>query len=163
MTPREAGLSQQSWLWAAPAKHSPRQIEEVLEHLETLYEPGVHRHLVDVPDDLLRRYARRLTNRPPSIGARIKEPVRTIETALSNPATPSHAARAVGKGHLKGSMGTAGRPGSVTMRAKLGRMLRIQDSTCRVQGASIFIEKPSPSPVSITSGMCHHERRKVPS
>jgi TnpA family transposase len=81
VTPREAGLSQQSWLWAAPAKHSPRQIEELLERIETLYELGVHRHLVDVPDDLLRRYARRLANRPPSIGARIKEPVRTIETA----------------------------------------------------------------------------------
>jgi TnpA family transposase len=81
LTPREAGLSEQSWLWAAPAKHSPRQIEELLERIETLYELGVHRHLVDVPDDLLRRYARRLANRPPSIGARIKEPVRTIETA----------------------------------------------------------------------------------
>jgi hypothetical protein len=82
VTPREAGLSEQSWLWAAPAKHSPRQIEELLERIETLYELGVHRHLVDVPDDLLRRYARRLANRLPSIGARIKEPVRTIETAF---------------------------------------------------------------------------------
>jgi Domain of unknown function (DUF4158) len=81
VTPREAGLSEQSWLWATPAKHSPRQIEELLERIETPYELGVHRHLVDVPDDLLRRYARRLANRPPSIGARIKEPVRTIETA----------------------------------------------------------------------------------
>jgi hypothetical protein len=80
--PREAGLSQQSWLWAAPAKHSPRQIEELLDRIEILYELGVHRHLVAVPDDLLRRYARRLANRPPSIGARIKEPVRTIETAF---------------------------------------------------------------------------------
>jgi TnpA family transposase len=82
VAPREAGLSQQSFLWAAPAKHSPRQIEELLERIEILYELGVHRHLVDVPDDLLRRYARRLANRPPSIGARIKEPVRTIETAF---------------------------------------------------------------------------------
>jgi hypothetical protein len=81
VTPHEAGLSEQGWLWAAPAKHSPRQIEELLERIETLYELDIHRHLVDVPDDLLRRYARRLANRPPSIGARIKEPVRTIETA----------------------------------------------------------------------------------
>ncbi len=80
--PREAGLSQQSWLWAAPAKHSPRQIEELLDRIEILYELGVHRHLVAVPDDLLRRYARRLANRPSSIGARIKEPVRTSETAF---------------------------------------------------------------------------------
>src|SRR5260370_34726744 len=27
VTPRESGLTQQSWLWAAPAKHSTRQIE----------------------------------------------------------------------------------------------------------------------------------------
>ena len=80
--PREAGLSQQSWLWAAPAKHSRRQIDELLERIEALYDLGVQRHLVDVPDDLLRRYARRLANRPPSIGARIKEPVRTLEAAF---------------------------------------------------------------------------------
>jgi hypothetical protein len=42
--------------------------------------PRLHRHFADVPDDLLRRYARRLTNRPPSNGARIKEPLRTIES-----------------------------------------------------------------------------------
>ncbi len=81
VTPREAGLSQQSWLWAAPAKHSPRQIEELLERIDTLYELEVQRHLVDVPDDLLRRYARRLANRPPSAGRLIREPVRTIEIA----------------------------------------------------------------------------------
>jgi hypothetical protein len=34
--------------------------KELLERIETLYELGVQRHLVDVPDDLLRRYARRL-------------------------------------------------------------------------------------------------------
>jgi hypothetical protein len=67
-------------LWAPPAKHSTRQIEELLERIATLYELGIHRHFADVPDDLLRRYARRLANRPPSIGARIKEPVRTIES-----------------------------------------------------------------------------------
>jgi hypothetical protein len=82
VVPRQAGLSQQSWLWAAPAKHSSRQIEELLERIETLYDLRVHDQLVDVPDDMLRRYARRPANRPPSIGARIKEPVRTIETAF---------------------------------------------------------------------------------
>jgi hypothetical protein len=79
--PRESGLTQQSWLWAAPAKHSTRQIEELLERIEVLYELRVQPHLVDIPDDLLRRYARRLATRPPSIGARIKEPARTIEVA----------------------------------------------------------------------------------
>jgi TnpA family transposase len=81
VTPHETGLSQQSWLWAAPAKHSPRQIEELLERIETLYELGVHRHLIEAPDDLLRRYARRLASRPPSAGRLIREPVRTIEVA----------------------------------------------------------------------------------
>jgi hypothetical protein len=81
VTPRESGVTLQSWLWAPPAKHSTRQIEELLERIATLYELGIHRHFADVPDDLLRRYSRRLANRPPSIGARIKEPLRTIESA----------------------------------------------------------------------------------
>src|SRR5450631_411898 len=81
VTPRESGVTLQSWLWAPPAKHSTRQIEELLERIGTLYKLGIHRHFADVPDDLLRRYARRLANRPPSIGARIKEPLRTIESA----------------------------------------------------------------------------------
>src|SRR5260221_753332 len=71
----------QSWLWAAPAKHSTRQIEEVLERIEVLYRLGVDRHLIDVPDVILRRYARRLASRPPAVGARIAEPARTIEVA----------------------------------------------------------------------------------
>jgi len=78
---RESGLTQQTWLWAAPAKHSTRQIDELLERIEVLYELKVQHHLIDVPDDLVRRYARHLANRPPAIGARIKEPARTIEVA----------------------------------------------------------------------------------
>jgi hypothetical protein len=58
-----------------------RQIEELLERIATLYGLGIQRHFADVPDDLLRRYARCLANRPPSIGARIKEPLRSIESA----------------------------------------------------------------------------------
>ncbi len=42
---------------------------------------GVDRHLVDIPDTTLRRYARRLAARPPAKGARITEPTRTIEVA----------------------------------------------------------------------------------
>lgn len=38
-------------------------------------------HLRDQPDDLLRRYARRLASRPPSAGRLIVEPGRTIEVA----------------------------------------------------------------------------------
>ncbi|MGH8324709.1 MAG: Tn3 family transposase, partial [Steroidobacteraceae bacterium] len=79
--PREASLATQSWLWAPPAKHSTRQIEELLERIDVLYQLDLQNHLRDVPDALLRRYARRLATRPPSIGARIKEPARTIEVA----------------------------------------------------------------------------------
>jgi hypothetical protein len=63
--PHDSGATLQSWLWAAPAKHSTRQIEEVLERIEVLYRLGVDRHLIDVPDVILRRYARRLASRPP--------------------------------------------------------------------------------------------------
>src|SRR5580658_4803026 len=38
----------------------------------TLHELGLRQHFADVPDQLLRRYARRLANRPSSNGARIK-------------------------------------------------------------------------------------------
>ncbi|MCY1050611.1 hypothetical protein, partial [Mammaliicoccus sciuri] len=41
----------------------------------------VHKHLADIPDLILRRYARRLVSRPPSAGAKIKEPARTVEVA----------------------------------------------------------------------------------
>ena len=67
---------------AAPAKHSTRQISEVLERIDLLlYTLDVHKHLADIPDLILRRYARRLVSRPPSAGAKIKEPARTVEVA----------------------------------------------------------------------------------
>ena len=34
--PRENGATVQSWLWAPPAKHSTRQIDQVLERVEML-------------------------------------------------------------------------------------------------------------------------------
>src|ERR1700692_4275334 len=54
--PRADGQTQQSWLWATPAKHSTRQITEVLERIELLYGLEIHKHLGDLPDLLLRRY-----------------------------------------------------------------------------------------------------------
>ena len=33
---RESSLTTQSWLWAPPAKHSTRQIEELLERIEAV-------------------------------------------------------------------------------------------------------------------------------
>ena len=78
---RSDGQTQQSWLWATPAKHSTRQINEVLERIDLLYGLEVHNHLGDIPDLILRRYARRLASRSPSAGAKIKEPARTVEVA----------------------------------------------------------------------------------
>jgi TnpA family transposase len=71
----------QSWLWAAPAKHSTRQIGGVLERIEVLTTLGVSAHLTTVPDAVLSRYARRLASRAPAVAARIAEPARTIEVA----------------------------------------------------------------------------------
>ena len=76
-----SGLTVQTWLWAAPAKHSTRRIEEVLDRIKRLYSLDVHQHLIDIPAAQLRRYAKRLASRAPAAGARIKEPGRTIEAA----------------------------------------------------------------------------------
>ena len=78
---RPDGQTQQSWLWEAPAKHSTVQIAQVFERIDLLYSLSVHKHLGDLSDLIVRRYARQLANRPPSVGARIKEPRRTVEIA----------------------------------------------------------------------------------
>ena len=80
-TTRQDGQPCQSWLWSAPAKHSTRQIGEVLERIAFLTELGVDRYLGDLNDVLVRRYARRMATRPPSVSARIEEPARTVEVA----------------------------------------------------------------------------------
>ena len=69
---RPDGQTQQSWLWEAPAKHSTVQIAQVFERIDLLYRLDVHKHLVDLSDITVRRYARQLASRPPSVGARIK-------------------------------------------------------------------------------------------
>jgi TnpA family transposase len=78
---RPDGQVQQSWLWEAPAKHSTVQIAQVFERIDLLYSLDVHKHLGNLSDLIVRRYARQLANRPPSVGARIKEPRRTVEVA----------------------------------------------------------------------------------
>ena len=79
--PRPDGQTQQAWLWQTPAKHSTVQLAQVFERIDLLYELQVHQHLADVSEVVVRRYARQLANRPPSVGARIKEPRRTLEVA----------------------------------------------------------------------------------
>lgn len=68
-------------MWSAPARHSTRQISEVLERIAFLTDLGIDRHLGDLNDVLVRRYARRMAGRPPSVSARIKEPARTLEVS----------------------------------------------------------------------------------
>lgn len=79
--PHESGATMQSWLWAVPGKHSSRQIEEVLERIEQHTALGVDQHLTDLPDAIVRRYARRLAGRARAVAARIAEPARAIEVA----------------------------------------------------------------------------------
>jgi hypothetical protein len=79
--PREDGATVQSWLWAAPAKHSTRQIDRVLERIELLTSLKIDQHLAELPEAIARRYARRLAGRGPAVAARIAEPTRTIEVA----------------------------------------------------------------------------------
>lgn len=78
---RPDGQIQQSWLWEAPAKHSTVQIAQVFERIDLLYSLDVHKHLGIMSDLIVRRYARQLAYRPPSVGARIKEPRRTMQVA----------------------------------------------------------------------------------
>jgi len=79
--PRESGATVQSWLWAPPAKHSTRQIDQVLERIELLMSLKVDQHLGELPEAIVLRYARRLASRAPAVAARIGEPTRTIEVA----------------------------------------------------------------------------------
>jgi TnpA family transposase len=76
-----SGTTVQTWVWAAPARHSLRSIEDVLARIELLYSLDVHNKLANVPIAQLHRYAKRLASRAPAAGARIKEPGRTIEVA----------------------------------------------------------------------------------
>jgi uncharacterized protein DUF4158 len=63
--PCAAALSLRSWLWAPPARHSSRQIEEMIDRIERLYALRVHERMTDFPDEVLRRNARRLAARSP--------------------------------------------------------------------------------------------------
>ena len=72
--PREDGATVQSWLWAAPAKHSTRQIDRVLERIELLTSLKVDQHLAELPEAIVRRYARRLASRAPAVAPALPSP-----------------------------------------------------------------------------------------
>lgn len=78
---RADGQALQGWLWAAPSRQSTPQIVQVLERIEYLYDLGIERRFADIPDPILRRQARRLTSRAPSVGARIDAASRIVEVA----------------------------------------------------------------------------------
>lgn len=67
LQPHDSGSTIQSWLWSAPAKHSTRQIEEVLDRIKWLCGVEIDRHLSDIPDALLRRYAGALARGHPRL------------------------------------------------------------------------------------------------
>ena len=74
--------SLQQWLWAVPVKHSTVQMSELFEKID-------HLHGLRVPiswpsqinETLVRHYARRCANRPPSVSKRITSQSRRLETA----------------------------------------------------------------------------------
>jgi len=73
--PHESGTTVQSWLREAPAKHSSRQIEEVLERIELLTAMGRGSAAeTDLPDSIVRRYAPPAGSTRPAVAARIAEP-----------------------------------------------------------------------------------------
>ena len=80
--PHASGQTHQSWLWEAPAKHSTRQIGEVLERIELLRGLDVHKYMGALPDLIVRRYARRMASRPPSAGANERRLAQACQAVL---------------------------------------------------------------------------------
>ena len=79
-TTREDGTPVQSWLWAAPRKHSTRQMSELFQKIDHLRNMGVHESWPALLNDAtVRRYGRRCANRPPSAGKRITSTRRPLE------------------------------------------------------------------------------------
>jgi hypothetical protein len=65
--------SLQQWLWAVPLKHSTVQMAELFDKIDQLYALKVAAAWpVDVNETLVRHYARRCANRPPSVSKRIQ-------------------------------------------------------------------------------------------
>ena len=74
--------SLQHWLWAVPLRNSTHQISEIFTKIDRLYSIGVHsRWPANCNDALVRHYARRCANRPPSVSNRIETQSRRLEAA----------------------------------------------------------------------------------
>lgn len=80
--PDDEHASLQHWLWAVPLRHSTIQMKELFAKLDRLADLKVVRPWPDrLNEALVRYYARRCANRPPSISKRIKARGRRLETA----------------------------------------------------------------------------------
>lgn len=73
---RPDGQSMQSWWWAAPAKHSVRQISEAFERIDELYALGIDTCLRDI-FGLDHRALRQTTGLTPTVSRRSNQGART--------------------------------------------------------------------------------------
>ncbi|CAJ3199676.1 transposase Tn3 family protein [Burkholderia pseudomallei] len=80
--PESGGASLQQWLWSMPLRNSTNQMGELFRKIDRLTKLGVN---FDWPAEcneaVVRYYARRCANRPPSVSKRIRQPVRRLEAA----------------------------------------------------------------------------------
>ncbi|UMY33482.1 Tn3 family transposase [Burkholderia contaminans] len=80
--PESGGASLQQWLWSVPLRNSTNQMGELFRKIERLTKLGVHRDWPTACNEaVVRHYARRCANRPPSVSKRIRQPVRQLEVA----------------------------------------------------------------------------------
>lgn len=80
--PFDSRGSLQQWLWAVPVKHSTVEMSELFEKIDHLKELRVPTEWpAEVNETLVRHYARRCANRPPSVSKRVQSQLRRLETA----------------------------------------------------------------------------------
>lgn len=80
--PEAGGASLQQWLWSVPLRNSTNQMGDLFRKIERLTKLGAHEHWpAECNEAVVRHYARRCANRPPSVSKRIRQPVRRLEAA----------------------------------------------------------------------------------
>ncbi len=81
-TPHGDHTSLQQWLWTVPLRTSTHQLGELFDKVELLYKMGIHRNWPAACNEaLIRYYARRCANRPPSVSKRVAQQHRRLEAA----------------------------------------------------------------------------------
>ena len=80
--PTDEHSSLQEWMWAVPLRHSTVQMKELFQKIDRLYGLKVPAAWPqEVNEALVRHYARRCANRPPSVSKRVRPLARKLETA----------------------------------------------------------------------------------